>query len=143
LHTRLGTRWEGMETALDQLANPSIRFAAGGVEGEVKFLIHGEQNGPAFIVGLAGTETIESYSETIYWMLAEERSRPSHVINEIVNSALLPVVMRFRPPGETKTHFLFSGGDTCCEVIAYEEIELVEFASVELARKAIARDWTL
>ena len=137
MHTQLGTRWEGIPTALDRLSWPSIQFGGGGAPGDVDLLVLGAHAEPSFVLRLQGVEFIAAYDETVYWSLAEEPTRPQRALNRIQNSSLLPAILKVHP-SKISAHFVLCGGDMCCEAIAYDEFAVTEFASESMARAALA-----
>ena len=136
MQTGSGTSWRGVPTPMDNLFFPSIAFGGGGTEGDVTLLVLGT---PSFVLRFAGVEAVCGYSETAYWSLATEDTRPQHALNLISGSPLLERLAGYRQ--ETRlAHFLVCGGDICCEIVAYDSYALTPYASQDLAEAALARE---
>ena len=138
MQTGAGTGWQGIPTPMDKLFWPSISFGSGGVEGSIALLIAGA---PSFVLRFGSVEAVCGYSETVYWSLASENTRPSHTLNLVIGSPLLDRLREFRGDPLLEL-FLICGGDMCCEVVARGAYALSEYPTHELAEAALAREMT-
>ena len=100
--TDAGTRWQGISTPMDKLFYPSIAFGGGGAEGYVTLLVAGP---PSFVLRFDHVEAIRGYSETVYWSMAVETSRPRHALNVVLDSPLQGRLREFRHQPRLE-HFL-------------------------------------
>jgi hypothetical protein len=138
MQTDVGTRWQGIPTPMDRLFFPSIALGGGGAEGYVTLLV---ADTPSFVLRFTEVQAVCGYSETVYWSLAGERSRPVHVLNLVLGSPLLARLRVFRHEPRLE-HFLVCGGDMCCEIIAFGAYVLSDYPTSELAEAALAREMT-
>ena len=138
MQTDAGIRWQGIPTPMDRLFFPSIAFGGGGAESCVTLLVAGT---PSFVLRFTDVQAVCGYSETVYWSLAAERSRPVHALNLVLGSPLLASLRAFRHEPRLE-HFLVCGGDMCCEVIAFGAYALSEYPNSDLAEAALAREMT-
>jgi len=141
--TSAGTRWLGVPSPMDALFFPSVTIGDGGVEGDLTLLVSGDSRtypGPSFLITFGNVESICAYSETLYWSLAAEPTRPQHVLNLILESPLLRRVAERGGNGgvDRLAHFLVCGGDMCCEVLAADCYGLRTFDTAALASEALA-----
>ena len=141
METQAGTRWKRVETELDDLWFPEIEIAHGGASEVWLSLVGGSHpsdrkfDGNRFYsVRFQGAEFLCVVEERVYWSVCEESDRPSAAISEIENSKLLE---KIRPHiADTLKHFLVCGGNVCCEVIAYDQIEVARHPSRSAANSA-------
>jgi hypothetical protein len=134
MHTSLGTRCTGVSTPLDETFYPSISFGPGGAEGEVTLLLTDKRY---FVLRFGNVETVCGYSETVYWTLAEEPSRPYHILNLIQRSPLVERIIPFRPVSSL-SHFLVCGAQMCVEIVAADAYDLREYSTQALAEYELA-----
>jgi hypothetical protein len=133
METRAGTKWLGISTQLDAHRWPSISFGGGGMGGPSYFLLSGQAS---FVLAFDAVEAVCAFEETPYWSLAEERTRPHHVLNLIQGSPLLEQLRAFRN-APWLSLFLVSGGDMCLEVIA-GRYAIEEHPTIEEAEGALS-----
>jgi hypothetical protein len=93
-----------------------------------------------FVLRFVNVEAICGYDETVYWMLAEEPSRPHHILNLIQKSSLVERIIPFRPVS-TLSHFLICGADMCVEIVAAAAYDLPEYPSRALAEHDLALEF--
>ena len=137
MHTQAGTKWRTIESEVNHAGWPSVEFASGCAEGTVSLLVAWASQ--AYLLKFHLVSMALGCSETLYWTLAEEKTRPQAVLTEIENSAMVADCERVR--GGPLKHFLISGGDMCCEIIAHEAFDLTRFESEDAARLAVAREY--